>query len=140
MRLHPSITYQLPRVVQEGGLHVNDHFLPAGSTCGISPGAMNRSQDIFGADANDWKPERWLALSEDDSQRIRHMDSNLTTVGMDGRNCVGRNLAMVSITKYVTQFLRHFDVALVNAEQPWVTRSQWFALQSDLWVILNTRQ
>lgn len=58
MRLHPSITYQLPRVVPEGGVRLESFYIPSGITCGISPAAMNRSKELFGQDADDWNPER----------------------------------------------------------------------------------
>jgi cytochrome P450 len=75
-RLHPSIMYQLPRYAPPEGLTIDGIFLPSGTEVGISPLSMNRDKEIFGEDANDFRPERWL----EDPEKARYMDSMLTTV------------------------------------------------------------
>jgi cytochrome P450 len=82
MRLHPSITYQLPRVPPPEGLKIGDFYIPSSATCGISPAAMNRDTTIFGPDAARWVPERWIPSKEgeDEAKRLRVMEQNLTTV------------------------------------------------------------
>lgn len=82
MRLHPSITYQLPRVPPTEGLRIGDYYIPSSAHCGISPATMNRDTNIFGSDALEWVPERWLPTheGEDELKRLRVMEQNLTTV------------------------------------------------------------
>jgi cytochrome P450 len=58
MRLHPSLSSQLPRYAPAGGIQIGNHFLPEGTHVGISPTAMNRSKEIFGQNAEDFVPER----------------------------------------------------------------------------------
>lgn len=58
---------------------------------------------------------------------------------MGARSCVGRNIALVEIHKFIAQFFRHFDAKLVNEEKPWVTKSQWFATQKDFMVTIQDR-
>lgn len=84
MRLHPSITYQLPRVPPPEGVQIGDYYIPGTTTCGISPAAMNRDTHIFGSDAMKWVPERWLSKKEgeEEQKRIRVMENMLTTVGV----------------------------------------------------------
>jgi hypothetical protein len=43
---------------------------------------------------------------------------------MGSRSCIGRNLALVEVHKYIAQFFRHFDAEIVNKDHPWVTKSQ----------------
>lgn len=43
---------------------------------------------------------------------------------MGSRSCIGRNLALVEVHKYIAQFFRHFDAEIVNKDNPWVTKSQ----------------
>lgn len=67
----------------------------------------------------------------------------LTTVlqfGMGSRSCIGRNLAIVEVYKYIASFVRHFDAELVNPERPWVTKSQWFSVLDDFWVRIFVRE
>lgn len=138
-RLHPSIQYQLPRYAPEGGVQIGEHFVPEKTVCAINPVAMNRCEEVFGPDAERWRPERWIASSVEDEERIRHMTSLLTTFGMGSRSCVGKNLATVELFKFTAQFLRHFDAELVDPEKPWETKTQWFSMQSNFWIRLKPR-
>lgn len=163
VRLHPSITYQLPRIPPPGGMDICGYHVPSSVSCGISPAAMNRSTSLFGEDAYQWIPERWLPINDtaEEAKRLRIMEQNLTTVsplslnvpcenrtfptdtmikfGMGSRSCVGRNLALVEVYKYVATLVRHFDARIINRDRPWVTKSQWFSFQRDFWVDLELR-
>lgn len=75
-RLHPSIMYQLPRYAPPEGITIDNHFLPGGTEIGISPLSINRDTAIFGIDADEFRPERWM----ENSETARYMDSMLTTV------------------------------------------------------------
>ncbi|KAF4550341.1 Cytochrome P450-like protein 23 [Elsinoe fawcettii] len=136
MRLHPSIIWQLVRHAPETGLVVNGLKIPASATVGISPMAQNRDKQIWGDDAEDFRPERWLVSEE----RTRYLDSNDMTFGGSGpRMCIGRNIALVEVYKFVAQLVRNFDVEIVNPEQPWRVVSYWFAYQHDFFVRIKTR-
>ncbi|KAH7142828.1 cytochrome P450 [Dactylonectria estremocensis] len=122
-RLHSSTQYQLPRYVPAGGVQIGTYYMPPGSVCGISPRSMNRSQDIFGPDADAFRPERWISQGPGYEERIKRQTNLLTT------DCVGKNLATLEMYKYIAQFFRHFDAEVANPERPWNTKSQWFAFQ-----------
>lgn len=81
IRLHPSITYQLPRLPPPQGMQIRDFHIPPSASCGISPAAMNRSRPLFGEDADEWIPERWLLANDspEEAKRLRVMEQNLTT-------------------------------------------------------------
>lgn len=79
-RLHPSIQYQLPRYAPKGGVQIGSHHFKEGTICGISPASMNRSKEIFGDDADEWKPERWIARDEEEEERIKVQKTLVTTV------------------------------------------------------------
>ncbi|RAO66022.1 uncharacterized protein BHQ10_002034 [Talaromyces amestolkiae] len=59
-RLHPSIGLPLERVVPPGGMEINGHRLPGGTIIGINAWTCQRDYNVFGEDADEWKPERWL--------------------------------------------------------------------------------
>jgi cytochrome P450 len=82
MRLHPSITYQLPRVVPDQGVQVGPYHFDRRTICGISPAAMNRPTKVFGEDANEWKPKRWIAHGLEDEKRISAMNQDMTAVSL----------------------------------------------------------
>ncbi|KAJ9137166.1 cytochrome P450 [Pleurostoma richardsiae] len=138
-RLHPSIQYQLPRLAPRDGVQLGPHFVPQGTICGISPRTMNRSKEIFGPDADLYRPERWIARSPKDEERIKHQSLHLTTFGMGSRSCVGKNLATVEMYKYVSQFFKNFDAEFIRPERPWETRTQWFAFPQDFPIKITRR-
>lgn len=84
MRLHPSITYQLPRVPPAEGVQIGKYYIPSSVDCGISPAAMNRDKSMFGNDASEWNPGRWIPghESEEEAKRLRVMEQHLTTVSI----------------------------------------------------------
>lgn len=77
MRLHPGVALILERIVPEGGMSVNNYYIPAGTNVGVNPAVIHHDKTIYGADADDFKPERWLEASE---ERTKAMDRNLLTV------------------------------------------------------------
>lgn len=153
MRLLPSITYQLPRVMPEDMI-IGDRKIPAGASIGVSAIAANRNQSIWGkqreplsslrilniitgTDANEFKPSRWLESEE----KAKYLNANDMTFGGNGsRVCIGRNIALVEIHKFLAQLLREFDVAFENPEKPWRIHSQWFAVQSDMRMTIKSRR
>ena len=92
MRLLPSITWQLLRHAP-AGLVVDGKAIPEGTCVGVSALAQNRNKDIWGEDADEFRPERWLESVE----RANYLSANNMTFGGSGpRTCIGRNIALVS--------------------------------------------
>lgn len=75
-RLHPSIMFQLPRYAPPEGVTIAGHFVPGGCALSMSPRSHNHSKEIFGNDADRWRPERWL----ENEEKSKYMESLLTTV------------------------------------------------------------
>lgn len=59
---------------------------------------------------------------------------------MGARSCVGKNIALVEVHKFIAQFFRHFDAKVLNEDRPWVTKSQWFSIQKEFWVTIQERE
>lgn len=94
LRLRPSIIGQLLRYTPDGGLVIDGKFIPAKTPIGMSPLAQNRDKRVWGEDANEFNPERWLESEE----KARQLESyNMTFGGNGPRMCVGRNIALVSL-------------------------------------------
>lgn len=75
IRLHPPFCLPFERVVPQNGIEIGGRFLPGGTVIGINPWVVNHDRGVFGQDADDWRPERWLESKD----RYREMEqSNLT--------------------------------------------------------------
>jgi cytochrome P450 len=77
IRVHPPFALPLERVVPAGGITVLGHYLPGGTVVGGSPYVVNRDPGTFGADAEFWRPERWL---EGDVAYKRNLEASMLTV------------------------------------------------------------
>ena len=77
MRVHPSNCYPLERVAPPGGAQICGHYIPTGTTVGMMASVINRAQGIYGDDADNFRPERWL---EADTEQLKAMDRTFFTV------------------------------------------------------------
>ncbi len=77
LRLHPPICFPLERVVPPEGVSLCGHEIPGGTIVGVMAPVMNQNTDIFGPDAETFRPERWL---EADAEHLKVMDRNFTSV------------------------------------------------------------
>ncbi|KAK7970088.1 hypothetical protein PG988_009161 [Apiospora saccharicola] len=61
LRIHPPASMTLERMVPECGLTLPDgSVVPGGTTVGMNPYVINRNKEIFGPDADEFNPDRWL--------------------------------------------------------------------------------
>lgn len=77
MRCHPGVSYPLERIVPPGGGELCGVHLREGAVVGINPAVIHRDQSIFGEDASEFNPERWL---RQDEEVRKSMDRHLMTV------------------------------------------------------------
>lgn len=74
-------------------------LLPGGVSIGYSALAMHRSRDVYGPDAQTFRPERWF---EPDPGRLAAMvRTNELIFGHARFRCLGRPVAMIEISKTV---------------------------------------
>ena len=64
----------------------------------------------------------------------------LLQFGHGARSCIGKNIALLEITKLVPQILRHYDVAWASAEENWHIYSYWFCEQDGLILRFTSRK
>lgn len=80
LRLHPSILWQLPREVPAAGVNIAGYYIPPSATISMSPVAQNRDRATYGADADQWRPSRWIPGRWNTDEDIREMDKYNVTV------------------------------------------------------------
>jgi cytochrome P450 len=59
---------------------------------------------------------------------------------MGSRVCVGQNLALIELYKFIAQFVHKFNFRLSDPEKLWTTKSQFAAIQYDFNVKLEARK
>jgi cytochrome P450 len=134
-RLHPPFGLPYERVVPAEGATVCGKFLPGGTVIGMSAFVVGRDPGLFGEDADEWRPERWLEVGEEQRRRMENAVlavcsppvqfcqeglsqtwSVLLTMfrqfGAGHRSCMGKHIAYLEIYKVVPTLLLHFDVSV----------------------------
>lgn len=76
--MHPAIGLPLERYTPPGGATLCGFHIPPHTNVGISAPLIHRNQSVYGADADSFRPERWLESSPD---QLRAMDRNFFAVG-----------------------------------------------------------
>lgn len=84
LRLHAATGLPLWRVVTEGGLELDGHFFPPGSVLGLNTWVAHYNEDVFGPDAKQFRPERWLE-TDNNEDNIKAMNMYYLPVS---NNCI----------------------------------------------------
>ncbi|KAI5801281.1 cytochrome P450 [Geopyxis carbonaria] len=128
LRLHPTFAMTLPRIVPAAGCQLNEFTIPPGYNVGMSGAVVNVDTAYFGADAAEFRPERWLGdhpteMARDGSGRKRSMRSYLEAgwfaFGAGARVCVGRHLALIAAVKVLGRCVQEFDIEVVKEPSLW---------------------
>ncbi|CAG8033226.1 unnamed protein product [Penicillium nalgiovense] len=145
LRINPGIAMVFERVVPEGGFTLPDgRYLPAGTKAGINPFVTNRDFGVFGDDADDFNPDRWLQGKRESpgnfEDRLRRMKDTVDlSFGGGGRVCMGRYLAMLEIKKLIASLYSSFDIQLVDPKHEWNYQNAWFVYQYDMPMVIRRR-
>ena len=146
MRMHPAVGMILERYVPDSGLHLPDgSFLPTGVIVGMNPYIIARNQDIWGDDAEIFRPERWLRdeehheSDEDYQERLRCMNRADLSFGAGSRICIGKNLALLEMYKVIATLVMRYKIELAHPDRDWKVINSWFMRQEGLEFRLSRR-
>ncbi|KAI0002785.1 cytochrome P450 [Xylariaceae sp. FL0662B] len=144
MRIHPGVCMMLERYVPESGLRLPDGtYVPPGTAVGINPYVLGRNKDVWGPDADEFRPERWLRAegeSEDAYRdRMRLFNAADLTFGDGARVCIGRYIAQMEVYKVVATLIGHFEIQLADPEREWDVVGSFFFRQKGLICNLKRR-
>ncbi|KAF8319165.1 cytochrome P450 [Cantharellus anzutake] len=99
LRIHTTLGLGLPRIVPQGGLTIAGRYYKEGSVLSVPNFTTNRDPDIWGADADKYRPERWLG---DDKVK---MQKAFIPFSCGPRSCVGKNLANMNLRIFMGHYL-----------------------------------
>ncbi|KAI1343777.1 cytochrome P450 [Xylariaceae sp. FL0016] len=111
MRLNPPVASIFPRLAPRGGLELYGAFAPEGTELAGNARVVNRDPGMYGADAEAFRPERWL----EDAKRAQEFGKHSMSFGFGPRICLGREIVYMELYKATLQFLRTFRPTVVEA-------------------------
>lgn len=136
LRIHPAVQLTMAREVPEGGLNLCGKFIAAGYRVGMNSAVVHYDTSVFGKDAVDYRPSRWLESPE----AATKMDKSMLHFGAGTRTCIGKNISMAEIHKLVPDVMMNFKMEMWNPEATWMTRNLWFCKQTGIEVRLTRRK
>lgn len=105
LRLYPSVPVEF-KYTSRDDTWPDGAFVPAGTTVMFDIYGMGRDTSIWGADAREFRPERWLEMA-------RVPDNYQFPVFNAGpRECLGRRLAMIEMKTCLATLLPQFSFRL----------------------------
>lgn len=158
LRVTPPVTGLLEKEAPPEGDHVEGQFVPGRTHVGFAVYGALRDKDIFGEDADVFRPERWLE-GDGDSDKTQ-MARSVDLVFGSGRNsCLGRPLALMELNKVffevndtlfpnlliscsdpsISQLLRRYDISIANPYCPIQSRNAGVWLQSKMLLRISDR-
>jgi len=110
LRLYTTLGIGLPRVVPEGGLTILGQTFDAGTVLSVPTYTVHRDAAAWGADVEEFRPERWL---EGDA---KEMQKAFAPFSVGPRACVGRNLAQMEMLVLIATIFHRYSVTLMPGE------------------------
>ncbi|KAH6689886.1 pisatin demethylase [Plectosphaerella plurivora] len=135
MRLHPGVAMTLPRFVPPGeGLVLPDgSVVPPGTSVGMNPYVIGRNKPVWGQDADEFRPDRWLRGGEEAeeayAERLKVMNNSDLTFGAGSRVCLGRHFGLVEVYKVVASLFALYEMETVHPVKEWWVRNGFFLRQ-----------
>jgi cytochrome P450 len=122
---------------------VADLFIPEGVKVAESRLMVQRRKDVFGVDANVFRPERWIeaaAAGTQEGSAYMKMERCLGPVFGTGRyGCLGKNIAVIELDKVFVVLLREFELVIADPVHPLKTACWGIHVQSDMWIMVRER-
>ncbi|KAK7430663.1 hypothetical protein QQZ08_002706 [Neonectria magnoliae] len=112
LRIFPPVAGLMAKQVPPQGDTWKGKFIPGGTRIGYGAWGIFRREDVWGVDAGEFRPERWLDSAPD---KLKEMESALDLIFSYGKwQCLGRPVALMELNKVYVELLRRFDFSLLN--------------------------
>ncbi|KAH9896299.1 cytochrome P450 [Xylariomycetidae sp. FL2044] len=119
LRHHSTSGIGLPRQIptDSPGVHLLGRHFPPGTVLSVPTYTIHHSRAIWGPDADEFRPERWLGKAEeeeeDHNKNVTARQRNAFIPFSYGpRACVGRNVAEMEMKMIAATWARRYDVFL----------------------------
>ncbi|KAJ4154034.1 hypothetical protein LMH87_010498 [Akanthomyces muscarius] len=136
MRMHPAVGFPLERYTPAEGAEICGYSLPPGINVSISAPVIHLNKEVFGEDAEHFRPERWIEANQ---EQLKTMNRSFLAFGHGTRTCIGKNISLMEMGKFVPQIFRHFQIEWKAPSPEWNLHAAWFWKQSDMLVSLTSR-
>ncbi|KAF4450374.1 hypothetical protein F53441_6498 [Fusarium austroafricanum] len=111
LRLYPTVPLTMRQAVRD--TRIGNQFIPEGADVIVSIWYINRSPDIWGADAAEFRPERWITEDGKPNQNGgSNSNYNFLTFLHGPRSCIGQGFAKAELRCLLATMVRSFEWTL----------------------------
>jgi cytochrome P450 len=122
LRLYPTVPLTMREALRDTRL--GEQAVPRGTEVVVSIWQINRSREIWGADAAAFRPERWI--NADDGRANRHggakSNYDFLTFLQGPRSCIGQEFARAEMRCLLAALVTSFEWELAMDEDSAVPR------------------
>ncbi|TGO33663.1 hypothetical protein BHYA_0233g00110 [Botrytis hyacinthi] len=112
LRLYPPVPFEIKQCEQATTLP-DGTFLPKLAVLVWCPWAMNRSRSIWGEDADDFRPERWL----EDGVIVSKTAFEYPVFNGGPRTCLGKKMAEAVAAQVIATLVVNFNFSLIDQKE-----------------------
>ncbi|KAK4238258.1 benzoate 4-monooxygenase [Achaetomium macrosporum] len=107
LRVHSTSGIGLPRLIPHDreGVWIKGYYFPPGTVLSVPTYSIHHSKEIWGPDADEFRPERWENLTP-------RQKNAFIPFSYGPRACVGRNVAEMEMKLIVATWARRYEVYL----------------------------
>ncbi|KZT51464.1 cytochrome P450 [Calocera cornea HHB12733] len=142
LRMHSGVGFPLPRVVPESGAIISGEVFPEGVVVGMNAWQVHRNRDVFGIDADIYRPERWMVTDKTDQkevERVRNIERHQFAFGAGTRTCIGKHISLMEIRIAIPELLRRFEFTLEYPDHDIEVVNMWFATTRNVKCYIRRR-
>ncbi|KAF2734394.1 cytochrome P450 [Polyplosphaeria fusca] len=113
LRVFPPVPLTLREAAAD--TTIQGQFIPKGTTIVICPWAVNTSKALWGADAREFNPDRWMGQGKANTGGA---DSNyaVTTFLHGPRSCIGKDFAKAEFACLMASLIGTFEIEMQDKE------------------------
>ncbi|KAI0720771.1 cytochrome P450 [Cerioporus squamosus] len=133
LRLYPPTPIVLREAFEDASLPLSEPIcspdgtlidsipIPKGTNVLVGVRACNRNKALWGADAEEWRPRRWLEPLPKavENASLPGVYSNMMTFVGGGRSCIGFKFAQIEMKVILSTLLANFTFALSEKPIVW---------------------
>ncbi|KAK0631073.1 cytochrome P450 [Bombardia bombarda] len=137
LRILPGVSLSLERYVPAGEYRLPDGSnAPPGAILGFNPYVLCRNKEVWGDDAQEFVPERWLRREgeseEGYKERLQVMKGADLSFGAGSRICLGRHVGLMQVYKVMGTLAVRYELELADKEKEWKVINSWFPRQEGV--------
>ncbi|RID44862.1 hypothetical protein BRARA_I01627 [Brassica rapa] len=135
MRLYPPLPFNHKSPLKSDVLP-SGHKVKAESKIVICIYALGRMRSVWGEDASEFKPERWIS----ENGGLKHEPSSKFLVFSAGpRTCLGKQLALLQMKMVAVEIIQNYDFKVVDSQKIEPVPSVILRIKHGLKVTVNKK-